>query len=252
MPAGRIQLIAPARRNRKPRRSRKGSSLSSVKKEVKSLKKFVMKTIENKQMNYSSSESGGALVDGIAILSTGIVQRPTLNLTQGVADGDDRPSAARIGNSVTLLRESINMMLTQQKDVTHYSKVRLLVVESVDGNQYLDFDDVLQFCQEYGIDGTNDGVFTSHYCTKTDTNKRYKVHFDKQYVLGVEDAGMSKPAFMNIKCNVKYGKTGKVVEYNGNASTPTNHNLQIFAVSDRIGTVQPLLSYNIRSTYKDA
>ena len=153
------------------------------------------------------------------------------------------------------MSQRLNMMITQQHDVLYASKVRLIVAESVDGNQDLNLDDILQFAQAYGVDGTNDGIYTSHYCTKTNVNKRYKIHFDKQYVVGVKEAGTCRPSIMNIKCNIKYGKSGKVIDYDGdtgNNSKPTNHNLQLFAVSNREAGLEPLFSYELRSTYKDA
>ena len=168
------------------RRARKGSVLATLSKDFKNLKKFVGKTIENKQQVYANTVSGGVLQAGTAIVKTGIVERPSLSLTQGTADGVDRPSAARIGDSVTLLSQRLNMMLTHPKNVLYYSKVRLIVASSVDGSQELTLDDILQFAQEYGIDGTNDGIYTSHYVSKAEKNKRYKIHFDRQYVLGVK------------------------------------------------------------------
>ena len=247
MPAGRIQLIAPARRQYKSR-SKKGSSLSSVKREVKSLKKFVMKTIENKQSLYSNGL-------GDDVDSTGFEGRPqTLLLTQGTADGSDRPNSARIGNSITLLRESVNMQVEAEPSSTGVTKMRVMVVSSVDGNENIDIDEVLQYAQVNGVDGLDNGMYTSHYTTKTDTNKRYRIHFDKQYVLGVhtDTSGMVRPCVQNIKCRIKYGKTGKVVEYNGTNNTPVNHNLQILAFSNRAAVNAPILSYQIKSVYKDA
>ncbi len=240
----------PVKKKRRPATFKivKGKGLRKVQRDVKELKSFVMKTIENKQSLYSNG-------DGEVVTSAGFRGAPqTLLLTQGAADGADRPNAARIGNSITLLRESINMMLEADQSATQPTKVRLMVVSSVDGNESLDIDDVLQYAQVNGIDGFDNGNWTSHYTTKTDTNKRYRLHFDKQYVIGVHSAtsGLVRPSVLNIKCRIKYGKTGKVVEYNGNNNTPVNHNLQILALSDRTTVTSPKLSYQIRSTYKDA
>lgn len=219
--------------------------LASVKKEVKSLKKFVMKTIENKQQNTHIVESN--------VLDIGFASRPYIALQQGTQDGDDRSSAtqrnARIGNTITLLRSRINFQLGMQTAGPSEVRVRLMVVESVDGNQDLNFEDILQAGQNAGtLVGTNSATYTSQYTTKTDTNKRYKIHMDKVVTLNF----YRNQNYYKV-LNLRYGKTGRVIEYDGNDLEPVNHNLQILAISDTSSVAScPKISYSLRHTYKDA
>ena len=110
MPIGRGGLSKNAKRRRSQMRFLKSKGLASVKKEVKNLKKFVMKTIENKQQNFS--------VDDQSVLDIGYASRPSLAITQGTQDGDERAAApnneARVGNSVTLMRTQLNLSLQQK------------------------------------------------------------------------------------------------------------------------------------------
>ena len=108
------------------RRAKKGTSLAAVRSDVKNLKKMFNKTVENKQQTYNAS--------AIDILDFPLAQRPTLLLTQGAADDDARPSAARIGNAVTLMRTQLNLSVKIKTGVTN-CRCRLIVVESVEGNQ---------------------------------------------------------------------------------------------------------------------
>jgi hypothetical protein len=215
-------------------------SLGKIKRDVKDLKKMVNKTIENKQQTYNSGTS-------IPVMDIGMFQRPTLNLTQGTADGDARPSAARVGNSVTLLRTQLKMQLRMSTSGLINTRVRLLVVESVNGNEALDLDDILQ-AGGGTLVGTDDNAYTSCYTTKTATNKRYKLHYDK--VINLSHYGKQ---FFFKTLNLRYGRTGKVINYDGNNQTPTDYNLQILAIGDQSSVgVAPHFSYSIRSTYKDA
>lgn len=227
------------------RRAKKGSTLARVSKDVKNLKKFVMKTIENKQQNTNVLDAD--------VLDIGYAARPYLALTQGVQDGDDRSDAtqrnARIGNTITLMRSQLNLQLSKASSGSSEVRVRLIVVESVDGNQDIDFEDVLQAGQNAGtLVGTNSDTYTSLYTTKTDTNKRYKIHFDKVVTLN-----FYRNNHYYKKLVMRYGKSGRVIEFDGNNLEPTNHNLQILAISDQstIGTA-PKLSYSLRHSYKDA
>jgi hypothetical protein len=229
-PAGRRQL----------RRAKKGSMLAAVRKDVKNLKKMVNKTIENKQQTYNSATN--------YVMDIGLAQRPTLLLTQGAADGDARPSAARIGNSVTLMRTKLNLQLRQSTSGLTNTRVRLVVCESVDGKQDIDWEDILQVGAGGTLVGTNDLAYTSCYTTKTQTNKRYKIHYDK--VINLSHYAKS---FFQKNLVLRYGKTGKVINYDGNNSTPTDYSLQILAIGDQTSVgVAPILSYSLRSTYKDA
>jgi hypothetical protein len=223
---------------RKRVRRRKG--LASVKKDVKNLKKMVNKTIENKQQTYNS---GSALY----ITDIPLYQRPTLNMTQGAADGDNRPSASRIGNSITLMRTQLNLQVRQSTSGLTNTVFRILVVESVNGKEDITIDDVLQ-AGGGALVGTDQNAYTSCYTTKTDTNKRYKLHYDK-----VVNLSTYKGGFFSKKLNLRYGKTGRVINYDGNNPTPTDYSLQIIAVGEQLTVgVAPILTYSMRSTYKDA
>lgn len=228
----------------KPRRKKKlkivksFTSVKAIKRDVQALKKMVNKTIENKQQNLTH--------EGLVVRDFPVVSRPTLELTQGSADGDARPSAARIGNSVTLMRTQLNMSVKISTGVTN-CRCRVMVVESVNGNEDLTMDDILQ-AGGGALDGTEDKTYTSCYTTKTGTNKRYKIHFDRIINLSTYDR-----AFYLKKLILRYGKSGKVINYDGNASTPTDYNLQVLAISDQsLLAACPVLTYSLRSTYKDA
>ena len=228
----------PMRRKKKLKIVKSFTTVKAIKKEVASLKKMVNKTIENKQQTYNSTLSN--------IMDFPLAQRPTLLLSQGVADGDDRPSASRIGNSVTLMRTQLNLSVKLPTGVTN-ARCRVIVVESVNGKEDIDMDDVLQ-AGGGAIAGTDDNAYTSCYTTKTDTNKRYKIHFDKVINLSTYDR-----AFYTKKLVLRYGKTGRVINYNGNNNNPTDYSLQILAVGDQtLVAASPKLAYSMRSTYKDA
>ncbi len=219
--------------------------LASVKKEVKSLKKFVMKTIENKQQNTNAVDQN--------VLDIGYASRPYIALQQGTQDGDDRSSAtqrnARVGNTITLMRSQLKFQLGMQTAGPSEVRVRLLVVESVDGNQELNFEDILQAGQNSGtLVGTSSDAYTSLYTTKTDTNKRYKIHIDKVVTLNFY---RNQNYYKSL--SIRYGKTGRVIEFDGNNLEPVNHNLQILAISDTSSvSTCPKISYSLRHTYKDA
>ena len=226
-------------------RLRKKKGLASVKKEVKSLKKFVMKTIENKQQNTNVVDSN--------VLDIGFASRPYIALQQGTQDGDDRSSAtqrnARVGNTITLMRSQLKFQLGMQTAGPSEVRVRLLVVESVDGNQELNFEDILQAGQNSGtLVGTSSDAYTSLYTTKTDTNKRYKIHIDKVVTLNFY---RNQNYYKSL--SIRYGKTGRVIEFDGNNLELVNHNLQILAISDTSSvSTCPKISYSLRHTYKDA
>jgi len=202
---------------------------------IKSLEKFVYKTIENKQVNYRSNNNN--------IPSTGYVVGNTFSLAAGVLDGSDVGDEARIGNSVTVMNQRFNATLSWRSAHDEFNQVRMILVESTDGNSALSLADILQD-PSYTLGGP--AVFSSAYTTKTATNRRYKIHFDKCMTLTAE-----KPAFV-IKHNIKY-KGGRVIEFpNGLNNFPTSNNLHLMVISDSVALQHPRLDYNIRTTYKDA
>jgi len=235
MPSYRDQLRGRAAR--KIQRSFKKRKKKSVQKQVSALKKFVMKTIENKQVNSFASN--------INVTSTGVSHLAFLRILTGTGDGVGESSAARIGNSVTLMKQQFNFNLKMRTGADLYNQVRILIVESMEGSFSLNIADVLQY-SVYSTHG--DLIFTSPYTTKTTTNKRYKVHYDKTLLMTQDRL----PARV-FKKTIKYGNEGKVINFqNTTDAIPTNHRLQFFIISDSTAVQHPRLDYSVRSTYKDS
>jgi hypothetical protein len=210
-------------------------------KRIKSLEKFVYKTIENKQVNYGNP-------GGNDISTAGYVASQFLTLDTGAEDGVELGDAARIGNSISLMRQTVDCYLVQST-TDSFNRMRMLIVEALDGNEPLALSDVL-FYNNYTTSGNL--VFSSPYTTKTNTNRRYKIHMDKSFELNNNANGATR----KIKHVIKYrenGSPGKVVEYSGPGSVPaTNHRLCIMWISDSVSTTHPQVHYNVRSTFKDA
>ena len=208
---------------------------------IRSLEKFVYKTIENKQVNYANT-------GGNNISTAGYVGSQFLSLDTGPEDGAALGDEARIGNSITLMSQDIRCYMTQSTTDT-YNRVRMIIVESVDGNESLAIDDVLLY-GDYSTHGQL--VFNSPYTTKTDTNKRYKIHMDKTFELNSYAQGASKV----ITHKVKYRQNkspGKVLEYDGPGEVnANNHRLSVMWISDSAEATHPIVYYSVRSTYKDA
>lgn len=203
---------------------------------IKSLEKFVYKTIENKQINYTQD---------LSVTSAGTATYPFLSLRQGVEDGSAYPSNARIGNSITLMSQRLDMNIIGE--VNTWNQVRVILAESVDGNTTLALSDILEYADWPTY---NDLVFVSPYTTKTSTNKRYKIHMDRLVeVHGTGEAGNSTAQIHKV---IKYGKNGKVVKFDDNATEATNHKLHLFMISDSAAAGHPSAAYSMRSIYKDA
>lgn len=220
-------------------RRRKKKNRSSAKKALslaKFNKKFIMKVIENKQVNalrppiFVTSSGYDAQVVGDTI-------QPTMR--QGTEDGDQTVgSSARIGNSITLMRTAIKFNFDVAATSESYNKWRVIVVESTEGNQAIAAVDVLE---------NPTSPFISQYTTKTNNNKRYKVLFDRIFET---NRGHNGAKFYNfIK---KYGKAGREVNYSGSPETPTNYNINILAWSDSTVAPHPTMAYTLRHSYKDA
>jgi len=205
---------------------------------IKSLEKFVYKTIENKQINISNFTN---------VSTTNYQYGAFLQVLQGPEDGtgiSPSMSNARIGNNVTLMSQRFRFMLHIPLAGDLFNQCRIMLVESVDGSQPLTLTDVL-YEGDYSIHGNK--VFTSQYATKTQTNKRYKIHFDKNVCLNRYQNNV-----ITWKYNVNY-KGGKVIEFNDNLSAlPNNHRMTILAVSDSGSVLHPVLTWSARSIYKDA
>lgn len=207
---------------------------------LKKLENLVLKTIENKQVNYADTNR--------AITSGSYNTGGFLSVSVGAEDGDALGSAARIGNSITLLSQRFNFnFIGSSTDL--YNQMRLLLVESMDGNQAIAIGDVLHY-PSYALYG--DLVFASPYTTKTSTNRKYKVHMDKTFTLsGYANKGGVPPVKV-IKHTIRW-KNGKVLEYDGTgAVSPNNHRISLIVISDSTSITHPSMSYAARATYKDA
>ena len=208
---------------------------------IKKLESLVLKTIENKQVNYH-------LVNQ-SISSGGYSAGSFCSTASGTEDGANLGDPARIGNTITLMNQRFNMNFVASGTDT-YNQMRVLLVESLDGNEPLAMSDILQY-HSYSLYGNL--IFASPYTTKTNTNRRYKVHLDKSFVLSAFATRGGREAVV-IKHNIKY-KGGKLVEYpqgGATASNPTNHRITLLVVSSSVSADHPALSYSSRSTYKDA
>lgn len=213
---------------------------------IRTLEKFVYKTIENKQINWSQETS---------ITDLGFTANQFIRVLPGVDDGNSMvpASEARIGNSITLMRQKFRMSFRRNHhgDANIPQEVRVLVVESVDGNEALTFSDVLWYWKEQAGTATGEDLesFVSGYTTKADTNKRYKIHMDKRITLNLYD----KPT-QYVTCDVKYGKSGKLVSFKDSLDAlPNNHRVTIMVLGNQSNsTRQPYFTLHARSTYKDA
>jgi hypothetical protein len=215
-------------------------------KRIKQLEKMVYKTIENKQIN---SGAGSAIPDLPRNLTTsGDVRGQFFSVAVGAEDGNNPGDPARIGNSVTLMEQLVNMTFVQSISDS-YNRVRCIIAESVDGNQALALSDILQY-SNYAIYGNM--VFSSPYTTKASTNKRYKIHMDSCFELNNNATTAMKLFNKRIKFR-EGGSPGKVLDFDGPTdSYSSNHRLTIMCISDSASTPHPQWSYNVRSTYKDA
>lgn len=242
MPSGRLYKVPRSKKSKvfvmKPlKRQSVAKKALSIAKENK---KFIQKTMENKQVNYSATNQ--------SITSAGYASGSFLRTSTGAEDGDALGDAARVGNSITLLQQKFCMNFSASSTDT-YNQIRVLLVESLDGNQPLSLQDVLQY-GSYVLNGSL--VFASPYTTKSATNRRYKVHMDKSFTISGLPTKGGNPATKIIKHNIKW-KKGKVVEYDGpGAGNPTNHRITMLLVSDSVSASHPILDYATRATYKDA
>lgn len=201
-------------------------------KRIKALESMVMKTIENKQDEYNNTN--------LSISSSGVRDGAFLQLNQNVGDN------GRIGNSITLLKQQFDIFATQNPTgvLDNWNRMRIIIVEAMDGSQPILLSDVLQY-SDYATH--SDLVFSSPYTTKTSTNRRYKVHYDKTFELNATANGATR----SLKFVKKY-KNGKVVSFDDGSSPPTNHQMSLLFISDSASVPHPLVNYSVRSTYKDA
>lgn len=224
----------------KRKQAKKRSQDAKQNSRLKKLESLVLKTIENKQVNYHATNQ--------SITSGGYASGSFLRTSVGAEDGDQLGDPARIGNSITLMNQRFDMNFSASATDT-YNQIRVLLVESLDGNEPLAMTDILEY-GSYTLYGSL--VFASPYTTKTNTNRRYKIHLDKSFTLSGLPTKGGNPATKIIKHNIRY-KNGKVIEYEGAGSVnPTNHRITMLLVSDSVSASHPILDFATRSTYKDA
>jgi len=224
----------------KYRRSLSTALSSAIAKKALSVAKtnrsFMRKTLENKQVS-ALRPSIFVTNAGYDAQNVGDTIQPTMR--QGTEDGSQTVgSSARVGNTVTLMRTAIDFNFDVAATSEAYNKFRCIVVLSTEGNQQITLADVLE---------TPNNPFVSLYTTKSNTNKRYKIIFDKIFECNRGHNGSKR--FHIVK---KYGKTGRTVDYSGSPETPTNYNINILAVSDSTVAPHPTMEYALRHTYKDA
>ena len=238
--------MAKGQKKNNNRSNKKSSKDSKQDKRIKELEKMVYKTLENKQIN---SGAGSAVPDLPRNLTTlGDNRGQFFSVSVGAQDGNVPGDPARIGNTVTLMEQLVNMTFVQSA-TDSYNRVRCIIVESVDGNQPSALSDVLQY-SNYAIYGNM--VFSSPYTTKSSTNKRYKIHMDSNFELNKNATTAVKLFNKRIKFR-ENGSAGKLLEFDGPSDQySNNHRLTIMCISDSASTPHPQWSYNVRSTYKDA
>lgn len=209
-------------------------------KRIKALENMVLKTLENKQVNYNNN---------LSVTSSGVNDNAFLQVRVGPDDGAAQGDTARIGNTITLYRQQYRFNfigLNPDLGGDRWNQMRCIIAEPLDGNQPLVLADLLQY-PSYALYGGL--VFASPYTTKTATNRRYKIHMDRSFELNAT----AKGAIKVIKHDVKW-KNGKLVEFAGPGTeqVPTNHNMTIVFISDSGAIAHPQVEYSVRSTYKDA
>lgn len=226
------------RRIRKKKQERVATQALKI---AKNNRAFINKTIEMKQVNYQQNST--------SLSSTGFAGGSFLSIATGAEDGSALGSQARVGNSITLLRQQVCINLVASSTDT-FNQVRVIVAESLDGNQPLALTDVLEY-GSYALYGAM--VFASPYTTKTTTNKRYKIHYDNSFEISALPTKGGSKASKVIKHVVRYGKNGKELEYGGTgALNPNNHRLTLLMISDSVSATHPAFAYSVRSSYKDA
>ncbi len=218
------------------RRRRVRSTARKALNMAQQVKKMVNKTIENKQVNFVKAATFVSTTGYDAVITGDLIQP---FLSQGAQDGTTTSaSAARIGNSITLMRTKLKFNFDAAATSENYNKFRVIVVESTDGAQPISLSDVL-------FNGAL--PFSSMYTTKSGTNKRYKILCDKIFECNRYGKGSKQLAL-----SLKYGKTGRVINYNGSSSAPIDYSINVLVISDSTVAPHPSFEYTLRHTYKDA
>lgn len=203
-------------------RRKRNTTLAS---KVKKLSQIVNKTFEKKNLD---------IFYDLSIGSGGSVQPIQFALAQGDGDGE------RVGNKVTLQ--------TVKWDAAYgrgdaYNRMRCLLVEALDGNEPITLNDVLEY-DDYATHG--DMVFSSPYTTRTTTDRRYKVLWDKTFEMN------SLKNTVMTSGKITYPKGGKVIHYDGTSVNPTSYRLSLLHISDSAAAPFPIAKLNVRFKYIDS
>ncbi len=205
-------------------------------KRIQKLESLVLKTLENKHSDYSNTNQN--------ITSSFYNNYGFIKLEAGTTAGGDYGDQARIGNHITLLRQQFTMNISLREGSDDFNQVRVIIAEALEGTQTLNIDNILRY-STYSTNGNL--IFCSPYTTRTETNQRYKIHYDKTVTLNPY-----QKSALNLKHTVKY-KNGKVIEFDGpGVQFPTNHRMNIWVLGDSTAVQHPRLDLAVRSTYKDA
>ena len=234
------KTMSAALRYAKRKRYSRGSTAKKALTMAKQVKRLVTKTIEKRTVDYSSV--------GNAISTAGWHDKNFFAVKQGNTDGGDWPAQSRAGNSVTLMKEKFCFQLRGPgtTGVNESNNIlRIMIVESTEGNQALALSDILKYSNQ-----TTHGhlVFNSPYQTKTATNKRYKVHYDKVVKMNY----YSSSFYQTLTAVIKHGKTGRVINFDDNAQEPTDYNLNVFVISDSAAAQHPVMDIAYRGVFRDA
>lgn len=207
---------------------------------LKELEKTVFQSLERKSKTvwwgggtWNVSEQGTVLNNASNV---------SFFLTKG--DGSDDLT----GNKVNLLDQTIRFCLHGATGGTEdfYNKVRLIICEPLDSTQSLAIADVLTYCPTPTMVQPAELVMCSPYTVKTSSGKRYRIHYDRVF-----EMGQTNHSYVG-KIKIKFGQSGKVVNFSDSSSTPTDHNLTAMFMSDSGIAPHPKLDINVRSNYFDA
>lgn len=229
------KTFAGAVRYAKRKRYARGSTAKRALSMAKQVKRLVNKTIENKQISWKQSTT---------VSTAGYRNYGFITIAQGVTDGDGQGSAARIGNKVTLMSMNWKFGFQIPDASESNNKIRVLLVESTEGAVALSKEDILKY-HNYTTDGNQ--VFISPYTTKTDTNKRYKVHMDRTFSMS-----LYKNPSIRFSHKITFGKTGRVINFNDQYTGPVDCKFTLIAISDSTVATHPTMDANMKLVYKDA
>ncbi len=218
--------------NRKFRKRRPSVKIAS---RVKTLEKKFAKAVEMKNIRSLTQEQ-------LVSTSPGGLSG-FMSISLGDANG------FRTGNKATLMSTQYRLMLRQNEGASAdaYNVCRVLIVESKDGSQSLTWGDVL-----YRTPAANVNIYTalnSPYQTDIELNKHYKVVYDSGPINMAFNAAKQTKA---INITRRYGKSGKLLNFDPNGNTPNNFKQTVLWMSDSAATPHPVIAVDVNNRYLDA